>query len=549
MAGLLRASVEGLKIVDMARRNLGWNKTEDAWCLAAFISQSTLKRFWARTAIRRENFINICKAVEIDNWEYIAEGYKLDKTEPLLAAAIADLPKEEAAPVNRNFTIPENLPAVRNWVGRLPELACLKSLLWGGYTAVCVVGLPGIGKTTLVSQLVRELPRENYRFVAVAWESLRATGGKPTQLDDIIDSLLLSLSNGEGEIAEGDLAGAGTGALPLRHKIEKLIKLLKGKPCLLVFDGVDAILQTGWAKGARYFAETEAEYAWFFQRLWETEHQSQVIFISRESLAELPPVATRELLLRGLATEDAVGLLAGFDLTGTAAALEELAARYWGHPLALELVAALVRDDELGGNVQRFLLDRNWLLLRELEILVEEVMGRLSEEERICLSRISVYQPGAYPLSFGAIAAQMPEMTPYQIRELIIRGLKCRKLLDYDGNGQGYKLHPLVRETAYLLLEKDGDSAVAAHRRAWGYFLSISQPESQWQQFEDIQPMLGVVYHACKAGDGEEARRAIERVGDFLQGCHPQLKAIIEDCLTQVEEVLENMDLPLLGAG
>ena len=51
MAGLLRASEEGLKIIDMVRRNLEWNKTEDSWCLAALISKATLKRFWGRKGI------------------------------------------------------------------------------------------------------------------------------------------------------------------------------------------------------------------------------------------------------------------------------------------------------------------------------------------------------------------------------------------------------------------------------------------------------------------------------------------------------------------
>ncbi|WP_228041587.1 hypothetical protein [Planktothrix mougeotii] len=123
MAGLLRASEEGLKIIDMVRRNLGWNKTEDAWCLAALVLTATLKRFWARIGIRRENFINICKAVEIENWEYIAEGYKIKKTEPLLAAvmpaagyAYADISLDSES--DKNFPLPENLPPVRNWVNR-----------------------------------------------------------------------------------------------------------------------------------------------------------------------------------------------------------------------------------------------------------------------------------------------------------------------------------------------------------------------------------------------------------------------------------------------
>ena len=65
MAGLLRASEEGLKIVNMVRRNPGWNKTDELWCQAALTSKATLKRFWAQKLIRRETFIDICKAVGI----------------------------------------------------------------------------------------------------------------------------------------------------------------------------------------------------------------------------------------------------------------------------------------------------------------------------------------------------------------------------------------------------------------------------------------------------------------------------------------------------
>ena len=127
MAGLLRASEEGLKIVDMVRRNLEWNKTEDSWCLAALISKATLKRFWSLKGIRRENFINICKAVEIENWEYIAEGYKNIKTEPLFVAAIADIPLDNKT--DRTFPLPENLPPVRNWVQRTKEIEILKTTI------------------------------------------------------------------------------------------------------------------------------------------------------------------------------------------------------------------------------------------------------------------------------------------------------------------------------------------------------------------------------------------------------------------------------------
>jgi len=141
MADLLGSSEEGLKIIDMVRRNLGWNKSEDTWCKAALTSKATLRRFWAQNRIRGETFIDICKAVGINNWEDIIERNDIKKTELLLGVTIADIPQE--GQTDRTFPLPENLPPVRNWVQRTKEIDILKTLItasappltkggWGG---------------------------------------------------------------------------------------------------------------------------------------------------------------------------------------------------------------------------------------------------------------------------------------------------------------------------------------------------------------------------------------------------------------------------------
>ena len=417
MAGLLRASEEGLKIINLARRNPGWNKADELWCQAALTSKATLKRFWTHKQIRRETFIDICKAVGINNWEDIIDRNDIKQTELLLAAAIADIPLDSEN--DKNFPLPENLPPVRNWVNRIKELDILKTLitdpappltkggLGGVPIAISIVGLPGIGKTSLISQLIRQLHTENTCFTAVVWQSLESATGKAPPFDRIIDSLLFTLSNGD-ITAENDCG----------KKTENLLKILREKPCLLVFDRAETLLKTGEAKAAGYFADNCAEYAWLFKQLLETEHQSKILFTSRESLAELPPTLTREILLNGLNQDAAITLLKSFNLTGNEEELAELSARYQGHPKALQLVAALIRDDaEFQGNVGKFLQDRDWLLIRDIEKLIDEMIVRLSEIEQTCLSRISVYQTSEYPLSFAAIATQMPEVSKYELKE------------------------------------------------------------------------------------------------------------------------------------
>ncbi|NJK66482.1 MAG: ATP-binding protein [Microcoleus sp. SU_5_3] len=539
MAGLLRASEEGLKIIDMVRRNLEWNKTEDAWCLAALVSKATLKRFWSRKGIRRENFINICKAVEIENWEYIAEGYKNIKTEPLFVAAIADIPLDSQT--DRTFALPDNIPPVWNWLDRTSHINTLKTLLLNTDNripppnAIALVGLPGIGKTTLISQLIRQLQTENNPFVAVAWQSLEFVKGKAPQFDWFLDSLLSALSPADPPNFSDRNAPS---AAPLHsfQKIEKLLKLLKNQPCLIVCDRVETILQFGRAETAGYFCETQSEYAWLFKLLIETAHQSKIIFISRETIAELPPTITREITLDGLTAAAAVELLTSFNLIATIEELTELAQRYQGHPEALQLVASLIRDDsEYQGNVSKFLHDRDWLLTRSIESMLDETIARLSDIERTCLSRISVYQTAEYPLIFAGIAAQMPEVSKYELKENIILALKRRQLLYYDCDHSSYQLHPLVREKGDRLLHQNPENFRTAHRQAYHYFIGIPlKPESEWQDIEDIKPLMRAHYHGCQAGDLDAAATAISGVDEYLR---------VWNC---AELVCANLQLPLL---
>ena len=73
MAVTIRASEDGLAKVDEARKKRGWTAKALAWCEAAKVSQATLKRFRERHRIQREAFITICAALDIEDWEEIAE--------------------------------------------------------------------------------------------------------------------------------------------------------------------------------------------------------------------------------------------------------------------------------------------------------------------------------------------------------------------------------------------------------------------------------------------------------------------------------------------
>jgi predicted NACHT family NTPase len=79
MASTLSASLQGLEIVDRARRHKGWNKTEVAWQVRADVSKSTLDRFWMHKPIKHQNFVAICTAVSVD-WEQVIDLPAIEPT-------------------------------------------------------------------------------------------------------------------------------------------------------------------------------------------------------------------------------------------------------------------------------------------------------------------------------------------------------------------------------------------------------------------------------------------------------------------------------------
>lgn len=183
------------------------------------------------------------------------------------------------------------------------------------------------------------------------------------------------------------------------------------------------------------------------------------------------------------------------------------------------MIAALILDDsEFQGKVERFLRDRHWLLIRDIENLIDEVFVRLSEPEKTCLLRISVCQTSEYPLNFAVIAAQMPELSEYDLKENVILALKRRQFLDYDRQIESYQLHSLIQEKAYRLLCQHPENFRTANQQAYRYFRNLPlKPKTEWKSIHDIKPLLLAHYHACQAEDWDEAASSISDACESLR--------------------------------
>ncbi|MCP2731323.1 hypothetical protein NJ959_23130 [Symplocastrum sp. BBK-W-15] len=79
----VKASDDGLKIIDKLRKQKGWNKYDDRWVYKSGTSQPSLKKFWQKTRIRISTFQEICQAVGENDWQSITEEFGNNKPRKL----------------------------------------------------------------------------------------------------------------------------------------------------------------------------------------------------------------------------------------------------------------------------------------------------------------------------------------------------------------------------------------------------------------------------------------------------------------------------------
>jgi DNA-binding Xre family transcriptional regulator len=178
-----RVSRKGLEAVDIARNKRGWNKIAPDWYEAALVSEPTLKRFWKRARIERENFDNICKVVGV-NPDEVCETELSPYTSTEMEIAVLD----------------------NSWVGRETLVEDLLTKLQNSTRILLLLGISGIGKTALAEYLVVQLRgqwqelRENWEnetrprdFITVATNWLTAWGEKVSNMQNDPEQLLNKL--------------------------------------------------------------------------------------------------------------------------------------------------------------------------------------------------------------------------------------------------------------------------------------------------------------------------------------------------------------------
>ncbi|MDB9372652.1 NB-ARC domain-containing protein [Nodularia sphaerocarpa] len=242
--------------------------------------------------------------------------------------------------------------------GRLQELTQLKSLiLEDGCRLVTLLGMGGVGKTSLATQLAIEIQDQ---FDYVIWRSLQYTNSR----NNVITELISLLSDEE----------------ETQPDINLLIDYLRTYRCLLIFDNLETVLDAG---SLGKFRPEYQIYADLIQAIGKTNHNICLILTSREkptevAILEQVCLKVRSLQLEG-SPEVALQIVELKHLLGSDEQKQELCDRYNHNPLQINMVTNAIIE-LFDGDIGKF-LEQNTLLLSNIIHLLEQQLNRLSEIE------------------------------------------------------------------------------------------------------------------------------------------------------------------------
>ena len=301
---------------------------------------------------------------------------------------------------------------------------------------VTLLGIGGMGKSALAVKLAREL-QDDFQFVI--WRSLRP--GK--SLSDLLGSIISFFAPGYRS----------------QPKISQVIEYLRRYRCLLVLDGLEAILQSGQLVGC--YREDYKDYAEFLRQLGESSHQSCVLIAALEAPREVThgsgatsPV--RLFKLKGLNNSIATKILEDQLEQDSKNSWQDLINLYLGNPAALKIVAQIVAE-LFNGNVAEF-LQQETLMFEDISRLIAPSFERISDLEKELLYWLATEQEA---VSFSTIGSTIPlTISQGELLEAL-KSLEARSLIETTtAEGKSlFTLQSLLKEYVITdLLGKIGNS-------------------------------------------------------------------------------------------
>ena len=314
--------------------------------------------------------------------------------------------------------------AIPNFYGREWEQAQLTEwVLQERCRVVGVLGLGGIGKSALSVSLMHRIAAQ---FDVVIWRSLRDSPA----CEALIADCLRVIAPQPAELA----------ALDFEQSLNLLLRYLREQRALIVLDNFETLLEEGETTGTMRLGYER--YGTLLRRISETDHQSCLLFTSREKPATLValegnPSLIRLLRLTRLESKPCEQLLTEKGVVGSDPEKAKLIDLYTGNPLALKIVAQTIVD-LFDGEIAPF-LDQGEIIFGSIRSLLAEQFARLSAVEQSLLLWLAILRE---PATLNELAAVL--VTPVA-RGRVLEALQSlyRRSLIERGQSAG-QFHPAI---------------------------------------------------------------------------------------------------------
>ncbi|BAU65947.1 WD-40 repeat-containing protein [Stanieria sp. NIES-3757] len=322
---------------------------------------------------------------------------------------------------------------VSRFYGREEELQQLKEwIVEQRYRLVLLSGITGIGKTTLAAKLAKTIqPKFDYVF----WKTIRSD----SSLSSLLNNLLKFFTGNQQNYL----------ILTINEQISLLMRYLSCYHCLLIFDGLEVILEAN--KLAGFYQENYTNYSQLLKRIAEESHQSCLLITSQDEPADLfllqqNPIKSLSLGSLGTAAKEI------FREQGLAEPhlWQYLIIRYSGNPLVLKLIAAIIKDI-FGGNISDFLGMKT-----EIDVMLPTLFKQLLSKQFERLSMLEkkvMYCLASHRQSVTLKKLQEYIKPPVYLSDLTqaLVSLKRRSLIEVTSlsNKSAFTLQPLVMKYVF----------------------------------------------------------------------------------------------------